>query len=145
MCTHFCLPYLCISDGSQVHGLELPRTLFILPEVSLTANQDDRNIPTEVPHLWEPLGKRNVRSYFMFVLFNIKFRITLFWLFTGSTEKRKSQHNTCMHAGQRPHAGSVVWVNHSQKNAGNTPTYKSVTIINWLNTNSSLTLTIVFV
>lgn len=98
MCTHFCLPYLCISDGSQVHGLELPRTLFILSEVSLTANQDDRNIPTEVPHLWEPLGKRNVRSYFMFVLFNIRFRITLFFGYLQAALRRESPSTTpaCM-------------------------------------------------
>lgn len=57
LCIHLLpgLLTLCVSDGSLIHGLELPRTLFVLPEVSLAANQDDRNVLTEVPHLWEPL------------------------------------------------------------------------------------------
>lgn len=46
---------LCVSDGSLIHGLELPCTLFILPEVCLAANEDDRSVPTEVLHLWVPL------------------------------------------------------------------------------------------
>lgn len=48
--------YLCVSDGGLIRGLELPRALFILPEVSLAANQNDRSVPAEVSHLWEPLG-----------------------------------------------------------------------------------------
>lgn len=42
---------------SQIHSLQLPGTLFVLPEVSLAANQDDWRVPTEVLHLWVPLGK----------------------------------------------------------------------------------------
>lgn len=53
------LPYLCVSDGCLVHRLELPGTLFILPEVSLAANKDDRRVPTEVLHLRVPLGIQN--------------------------------------------------------------------------------------
>lgn len=59
MSAHFFLPYLCVSDGSLIHGLELPCTLFILPEVCLAANEDDRSVPTEVLHLWVPLGEQN--------------------------------------------------------------------------------------
>lgn len=44
---------------SQIHSLQLPGTLFVLPEVSLAANQDDWRVPTEVLHLWVPLGKQN--------------------------------------------------------------------------------------
>lgn len=44
---------------SQIHSLQLPGTLFVLPEVSLAANQDDWCVPTEVLHLWVPLGKQN--------------------------------------------------------------------------------------
>lgn len=58
MAAHFLL-YLYVGDGIQIHGLELPRTLFILPEVSLAANQDDRSVPAEVLHLWVPLGEQN--------------------------------------------------------------------------------------
>lgn len=50
--------YLHVSDGIQIHGLQLPRTLFVLPEVRLAANQDDRRVPAEVLHLWVPLGKQ---------------------------------------------------------------------------------------
>lgn len=50
--------YLCISDGGLIRGPELPGALFILPEVSLAANQNDWSVPTEVSHLWEPLGKK---------------------------------------------------------------------------------------
>lgn len=60
--------YLCVGDGSLIQGLELPRALFILPEVSLAANQDDRNIPAEVSHLREPLDQENsifILSFFL--------------------------------------------------------------------------------
>lgn len=72
---YYMLSYLCVSDGSLIQGLELPRTLFILPEVSLAANQDDRNIPAEVSHLGEPLDQENSMFISLFFLFflNIKF------------------------------------------------------------------------
>lgn len=63
------LSYLCVSDGSLIQGLELPRTLFILPEVSLAANQDDRNIPAEVSHLREPLDQENSIFISLFFFF----------------------------------------------------------------------------
>lgn len=64
---YYMLSYLCVSDGSLIQGLQLPRTLFIFPEVSLAANQDDRNIPAEVSHLREPLDQEN--SIFMSLFF----------------------------------------------------------------------------
>lgn len=51
----YSLSYLRVCYGVLIEGLEPSCALFILSEVSLTANQDDRNLPAEVPHLWEPL------------------------------------------------------------------------------------------
>lgn len=52
--------YLSVSDGGLVRGLELPYALFILPEVSLAANQNDWSVPTEVSHFWEPLARKEL-------------------------------------------------------------------------------------
>lgn len=71
------MSYLYVSDGILIHGLELPRTLFILPEVSLAANQDDRSVPTEVSHLWEPLVKENFQSFYVVVFFNFRLDVVL--------------------------------------------------------------------
>lgn len=54
--------YLDVGDWSQIQGLQPPRTLLILPEVSLAADQDHRRVPTEVPHLWMPLDKQDLRN-----------------------------------------------------------------------------------
>lgn len=56
----FVVTYLCVSDGGLIRGLKLPRALFILPEVNLTANQNDWSVSTEVSHLREPLGGKKV-------------------------------------------------------------------------------------
>lgn len=56
--------YLCVSDGGLIRGFKLPRALFILPEVNLTANQNDWSVCTEVSHLREPLGGKKSHLFF---------------------------------------------------------------------------------
>lgn len=51
--------YLDVGYWSQIQGLQPPRTLLILPEIRLAANQDYWCLPAEVPHLWVPLGKQS--------------------------------------------------------------------------------------
>lgn len=101
---HFFLPYLCVSDGSQIHGLQLPRTLFILPEVCLAADQDDRYLPAEVLHFWVPLGEQNKNARILVVaccFFNIFF-LTSDLCRGAGLHSTKSQYGlefycTCMH------------------------------------------------
>lgn len=52
--------YLNVSDGGLVCSLKLPYAFFILSEVSLATNQNDRSVPTEVSHFWEPLARKEL-------------------------------------------------------------------------------------
>lgn len=73
----YILSYLHVCNGVLVQGLELSCALFVLSEVGLTANQDDRNLPAEVPHLWEPLEERSGVRGSQFVFFPSRWHLVV--------------------------------------------------------------------
>lgn len=134
VCAHLFLSYLSVSDGIQIHGLQLPCTLFILPEVSLTANQDDWYVSTEVLYLWVPLGKKkNIDLKPLCLFFNI--RITFFCNTFHWKAKLSSYLSPTRSHGVNIHMQAGLHSLIMTKRLQQTQTYQTLTIIHKLKVN----------